>query len=493
VGEPDELGLERAHPQLTLGARVIELAEADGHVTADDDRAPARLDDDHLETARVARRWYEVEAGQQLVLAVDRLVAHAGRVDPLADRVVVLRARVLELLPLNVNRAPGEQVVAAAVVEMQMRVDDDVDAGEVEGVLAQRDQAGVHVDHLRAQLRHAGVDQHAGVGMVDDVDGHRPALALDEQLGHQQRRDLRRRHSPILPLPATCLSGSQPGATARAVGEPAYSPGVSSITLASGLTLAYARRGDAVDSVVLLLPGPTDSWLSYQLVLDHLPLETHAIAVSQRGHGESDKPDTGYGVEDFAADVVLLLDALGIARAVLVGHSGSCLVARRVALDRPDRVAGLFLEASPTTLRDDPKLVGSVESVMSRLENPITPDFARSFLAQTSTVAIPPDLIDLLVVELLKVPAHVWQETFSGLLEYDDLSELGRIEAPTLLVWGDEDAVVPREMQDHLARSIPGADLLVYHGVGHTPRWEDPMRFSSDLVTFTRQVARMQS
>ena len=169
--------------------RLVELAEADGHVAADDDRTPARLDDDHLHAARVARRRDEAEPGQQLELAVDRLVAHAGRVDPLADRVVVLRARVLELLPLNVNRPSGEEVVAAAVVEVQVRVDDDVDAGEVEGLVAQRDEARVHVGDLRAQLRHPGVDQHAGFGMVDDVDANRRALALDEQLGHQQRRD----------------------------------------------------------------------------------------------------------------------------------------------------------------------------------------------------------------------------------------------------------------------------------------------------------------
>src|SRR5207253_10660814 len=86
--------------------------------------------------------------GKQLALAVDRLVAHAGRLDPLADRVVVLRARVLELLPLNVNRPSGEEVVAAAVVEVQVRVDDDVDAGEVEGLLAQWDEARVKVGHL---------------------------------------------------------------------------------------------------------------------------------------------------------------------------------------------------------------------------------------------------------------------------------------------------------------------------------------------------------
>src|SRR3954467_15589343 len=93
VREPDELGLERAHPQLTLGARLVELAEANGHVAADDARAPAGLDDDHLQAARVARRRDEAEPRQQLELAVDRLVAHAGRLDPLADPGGVLAAR----------------------------------------------------------------------------------------------------------------------------------------------------------------------------------------------------------------------------------------------------------------------------------------------------------------------------------------------------------------------------------------------------------------
>src|SRR4051812_24213086 len=142
VGEPDELGLESAHRQLALRAGLIELAEADGHVTADDDGRPARLNDDDLHTARVARRRNEAEPGQQLELAVDRLVGHARRVDPLADRVVVLRARVLELLSLNVDWASGEQVVAAAVVEVQVRVDHDVDPADVARLLTEPNQPG---------------------------------------------------------------------------------------------------------------------------------------------------------------------------------------------------------------------------------------------------------------------------------------------------------------------------------------------------------------
>jgi non-heme chloroperoxidase len=260
------------------------------------------------------------------------------------------------------------------------------------------------------------------------------------------------------------------------------------VTLASGLTLSCSDQGDVSDPALLLLPGPTDSWRSYQPVLDLLPRRVRAIAVSQRGHGESSKPETGYRVEDFAADVVLLLDALGVKRAVLAGHSGSCLVARRVALDHPDRVAGLILEASPTTLRDDPQLLRFVQSVVSELDDPISVDFARSFVVNTSSERVPADQIDLLVEEILAVPARVWQQTFVGLLEYDDQTELALIEAPTLLVWGDADSLVSREMQDRLVGSIPDADLLVYPGVGHTPRWDDPLRFSNDLVAFAQGV-----
>ena len=136
-----------------------------------------------------ARRRDESEPRQQLVLAVDRHVAHARRLDPLANGVVVLAARVVELPTLDVDRPAGEEVVAAAVIRVQVGVDDDVDAGEVEVLLAQRPEAGIHVGQRRVQLRHAGVDQHARIGMVDDVHVDRHPLALGEQVGNADWRD----------------------------------------------------------------------------------------------------------------------------------------------------------------------------------------------------------------------------------------------------------------------------------------------------------------
>ncbi len=136
VPEPDLLGVERTHPQLAFRVRLVERAEPNRHVAADDDRTPAGLDHDNLHPACVARGRDESEPGKQLELAVDRHVPHAGRLDPLADGVVVLAARVVELPTLDVDRPVGEEVVAAAVVEVQVCVDDDVDAAEIDVLLA---------------------------------------------------------------------------------------------------------------------------------------------------------------------------------------------------------------------------------------------------------------------------------------------------------------------------------------------------------------------
>lgn len=254
------------------------------------------------------------------------------------------------------------------------------------------------------------------------------------------------------------------------------------------MRLSYAEHGAVSAPTVVLLPGPTDSWRSYEAVLNELPHSLHAVAVSPRGHGDSDKPDGGYGIDDLSRDVVEFLDALEIDRAVLVGHSGSCLVARRVSLDHPARVAGLLLEASPTTLCADATLREFVDSVVLRLTDPIDSDFARSFVSDTSSETVSSEAIEMIVEDVLKVPARVWHPMFSELLVYDDTDELTRVSAPTLLIWGDSDDLVHREMQDVLSERIPDAELIVYQGVGHTPRWDDPLRFAADLASFVDRL-----
>jgi pimeloyl-ACP methyl ester carboxylesterase len=88
----------------------------------------------------------------------------------------------------------------------------------------------------------------------------------------------------------------------------------------------------------------------------------------------------------------------------------------------------------------------------------------------------------------LKVPARVWREMFGALMQYDDMPEIGRIGAPVLLIWGDQDGIVSREMEQQLAACLACAELVVYSGVGHTPRWEDPSRFAADVAAFVERL-----
>ena len=255
--------------------------------------------------------------------------------------------------------------------------------------------------------------------------------------------------------------------------------------LSNGVRLPYVRQGDPTTTPVILLHGLIDSWRVFELVLAELPGETHAIAVTQRGHGDASHPATGYGLHDFATDLERFMDVLGIERATLVAHSSHTFVIERFAIDHPGRTAGLVLIGAPATLRGRPAIAGLLQAV-SRLTDPIDPAFLRDFASMTFHRPIAPEFLEKMLRENLKVPARVWREAFPGLLEGDLLSDLHRISAPTVLVWGDLDAIVSLADQRALLEAIPGSTMVVYGGTGHTPQCEEPARFAADVAAIAR-------
>ncbi len=110
--------------------------------------------------------------------------------------------------------------------------------------------------------------------------------------------------------------------------------------------LHYRSQGPATGEAIVLLHGWPDSCHSYSRVMPLIPTRYRAIAPDLRGFGDSEKPETGYTIPELAADVVALLDALGIERATVVGHSFGSFVARRVAEASPGRVSRLVLIGS---------------------------------------------------------------------------------------------------------------------------------------------------
>jgi pimeloyl-ACP methyl ester carboxylesterase len=257
-------------------------------------------------------------------------------------------------------------------------------------------------------------------------------------------------------------------------------PSVERIPLSTGISLNVARQGPPDALPFVLLPAYADSWWSWSRVLSRLGAERQALAIDPRGHGDSDRPACCYGVDDVVKDVIATLDATGVDRAIIAGHSGSCFAARRLAVLHPDRVAALALIASPLAL--DREALGSFVDAVEALADPVPEAFVRDFQSGTTHRRLPDSFLDGIVEASLKVPARVWRDTLVGLLAFRDEGDLGRVLVPTTLIWGERDTIVDRDDQDRQRAAIPNARLEILAGTGHSANWEAPEEVAKLLL-----------
>lgn len=267
-------------------------------------------------------------------------------------------------------------------------------------------------------------------------------------------------------------------------------PIIKTVELPNQVKLPYVEQGHSSGFPLILLHGYVDSWHSFERVLPHLPNSIHAFTLTQRGHGDASRPTTGYRTHDFAADLLAFMDVLHLDAAVIAGGSSGGFVARRFAIDYPEHTSGLVLVGSPLSLRDKPTVLQMWDSTISKLTDPIDPGFVREFIESTFTQPVPKSFLETLVQESLKVPARVWKAILEGLLADDSSEELDKIKAPTLIVWGNQDAIVPRSDQETFLARITDSRLVVYPGTGHALYCEEPVHFASDLTAFIEGLMR---
>lgn len=266
--------------------------------------------------------------------------------------------------------------------------------------------------------------------------------------------------------------------------------GIKSAKLSTGVRLEYTEQGDSNGMPLVLLHGYGDSRRSYDLLLSHLPKSFHVYVLTQRGHGDSDHPASGYHARDYAADVAAFLDAVKSPKAVIVGHSLGSYIAQRFALDYPERVRGLVLIGSFVTVRGNPGVQELWDSSISKLPESADLTFIREFQQSTFHKPIPPEFFETVVRESAKVPGRVWRAVMTELLKTDFSDQLGRISVPTLILWGDKDSLFLRAEQEQLAKAIANSKLVIYEGIGHCPNWETPERVAADLTKFVERLGR---
>jgi non-heme chloroperoxidase len=252
----------------------------------------------------------------------------------------------------------------------------------------------------------------------------------------------------------------------------------------TGITLNYVVQGNPKGPVIVLLHGAGDSWHSWERVLPLLPANYRVYAITLRGHGLSDHPETGYTRADFAADILDVLDQLHIHHATLVGHSLGSFVAQKVAEQDTDHLDRLVLIGSAPGSPKDPAVHDEILETFSSLKDPISYTFARDFQASTVYHPIPAWFFETMVGEAERVPAATWHGLATSLTADEPPEELRKIRVPTLIFWGEKDSIFSRADQDTLLKLIPHATLKAYPETGHALHWERPDQFAADLLTF---------
>lgn len=204
-----------------------------------------------------------------------------------------------------------------------------------------------------------------------------------------------------------------------------------------------------------------------------------------RGQGDAGKPLNGYSLAEQAEDAAAILDALELPHAAVVGSSSGGYVAQQLAVAHPQRVAALVLVGSPLSLQGRPAFADEVDA----LADPLDEAWVRNSMAWFPRIHdVPARYIEDRVRDGLSMPAHAWKAILNGLCEATPPTETGTIQAPTLILWGAQDNLLPRTDQETLARRIPGAVLKVYPDVAHLILWECPERVATDIIAFLSPV-----
>lgn len=235
-----------------------------------------------------------------------------------------------------------------------------------------------------------------------------------------------------------------------------------------GARIWYAAYG-AGPSVILLHGGlgHSGNW-GYQ-VPALVGAGRRVVLIDSRGHGRSTRDARPYTYERMASDVLAVMDALDIDRAALVGWSDGACVSLILAMQRPERVAGVFFFACNM----DPSGTKEVE---------FTPILRRCFgrhAEDYAALSATPDQFDAFsdaVAAMMKT-----QPDYAA-------GDLARIRVPVAVVQSEHDEFIKPEHAEYLARSIPGAELIVLRGVSHFAPLQRPAQFNGVVEEFLRRV-----
>jgi len=209
------------------------------------------------------------------------------------------------------------------------------------------------------------------------------------------------------------------------------------------------------------------------------------IALDLRGHGETDKIGEKYSLPTFAKDVIGLLDKLEIDKAYFCGVSMGGIVTLQIALNYPERVKGLILVNTTARLTEQ-----AAKVVLRWVELFQTKGFD-AYFDQVIKDAFHPSFIEAnpeLIKQIKEMSRNrdfqtVIKAAF-GLQSFNFVDQLEKINAPTLIIHGEDDKVIPVEEAKLLHQKIPNSELIIFPRCGHATIIEKAQEFNKTVIEF---------
>src|SRR5215210_169211 len=278
--------------------------------------------------------------------------------------------------------------------------------------------------------------------------------------------------------------------------------------------LAVWRAGEGPDPVVCL-HGITAQHRAFSAAARHLGRARGLVGVDLRGRGDSDKPESGYGLETHASDVIRVLDHLGLENAVLLGHSMGAFVALKTALTFPDRVRALVLLDGgwPRVETSPEEMTAEEKQEAEALEEGLARAFRRLDMTFESPEAyldfwfpdrglklddLPPELADYYLYDLGEVEGGYRPKASRAAAEEDSPSvsttsptaeEMRGVGCPVALVRASQgffpgsEPLISDEIRDMMAGSLDIRTEILLEGANHyTMLWPEYTRVWADQV-----------
>ena len=254
------------------------------------------------------------------------------------------------------------------------------------------------------------------------------------------------------------------------------------INLSTGLKMKYVEMGQPDGEVLILLHGMTDNSRSWSLIVEHFTDKYRVIMPDQRGHGESGKPDSRmYLPVDYAADLAALMEAKGIAKAHVTGHSLGSMILQTFAVNYPEKIDKVVLVASApvefASLGRD-----LYDAAVGFGVNQPDAEFMAAWYANPNPVN--EDFLRREMAESQNIPPHAWRAITKGSSAFNLMPFMDELKAPVLILWGDLDGFFDRASQDALRKAIPQAEFVAYEKTGHNIQWEMPEKMAADIRKF---------